>query len=198
MRKEEYSYKKENNKDYEENLASLPTNSLENIQAAINNFKKFVQEKHLSTLDQICGELVVIKTQQGEEKYEDTLYSFLQEGINWNISKKTGAYTIRIEFSILGSFLYFLGVKTNPQDIKQLLRFPRKIVEEKYSIKKQELGDLVSAQTRNPKRQVLYLACSSSGMRSGEALHIKKKDLDFSLDRIMIRIDAEYTSHDRR
>ena len=30
-------------------------------------------------------------------------------------------------------------------------------------------------------------------MRSGEALCIKKKDLDFSLDRIMIRITTEYT-----
>ena len=60
-------------------------------------------------------------------------------------------------------------------------------------MKKQELRDLVVAQARNPKRQALYLACSSSGMRSGEALHIKKKDLDLSLDRITIRINAEYT-----
>ena len=89
--------------------------------------------------------------------------------------------------------MYYLGVKSNPQDIKQLLKFPRKITEEKYPLKKQELRDLVLAQVRYPKRQALYLACSSSGMRSGEALSIKKKDLDFSLDRIMIRIKAEYT-----
>ena len=30
-------------------------------------------------------------------------------------------------------------------------------------------------------------------MRSGEALCIKKRDLDFSLDRIIIRIKGEYT-----
>ena len=147
--------KKKTTRDYEENLASLPTNSRENVQAAINNFKKFVQDKHQSTPDQICGELIVIKTQHGEEKYEDALYGFLQEWINWNISKKTGAYTIRTRFSILRSFLYSLGVKTNPQDIKQLLKFPRKIVEEKYPIKKQEIRDLVLAQARNPKRQAL-------------------------------------------
>jgi len=171
----------------------LATNTRENIQAAINNFKKFVQEKHQTSPDHICEELIEIKKTKGDEEYEDTLYNFLQEWIDWNISKSAGAYTIKTRFNILRSYLYFLGVKTNPQDIKQLLDFPRKIVEEKYPIKKQEIRDLVLAQARNLKRQALYLACSSSGMRSGEALCIKKKDLDFSLDRIMIRIDAEYT-----
>lgn len=169
--------KKKTTRDFEEKLASLPTNSRENNQAAINNFKKFIQERHQSTLDQICGELIMIKKQQGDEEYEDALYNFLQEWIDWNISKKAGAYTIRTRFSILRTFLYSLGVKTNTQDIKQILRFPRKSIEEKYPLKKQELRDLVLAQTRYPKRQALYLACSSSGMRLGEALHIKKKDL---------------------
>ena len=185
--------KKRTTVDFEEKLGCLATNTRENIQASINNFKKFVYEKHQSTPDQICGELIEIRTKQGDEKYEDTLYDFLQEWIDWNVTKEAGAYTIRTRFSILRSYLYFLGVKTNPQDIKQLLKFPRKTVEEKYPLKKQELRDLVIAHARNPKRQALYLACSSSGMRLGEALHIKKKDLDFTLDRIMIRIDAEYT-----
>ena len=121
--------KKKTTADFEEKLASLPTNSRENNQAAINNFKKFVREKHQSTPDQICGKLIMIKKQQGDEEYEDVLYNFLQEWIDWNISKKAGAYTIRIRFSILRTFLYSLGVKTNPQDIKQLLKFPRKTVE---------------------------------------------------------------------
>jgi|GEM_PF-1687081 len=185
--------RKKTTKDYEEKLGDLATNTRENIQATINNFKKFVQEKHQSIPDLICNELIDIKIAYGDEKYEDTLYNFLQEWIDWNVSEKTGAYTIKTRFSILRTFLYYLGVKTNPQDIKQLLKFPRKITEEKYPLKKQELRNLVLAQVRYPKRQALYLACSSSGMRSGEALHIKKNDLDFSLERIMIRIKPEYT-----
>jgi integrase len=185
--------RKKTTRNYEEKLVNMPTNTRENTQAAINNFTKFVHEKHQCTPDKICGELIGIKKTEGEGEYEDALYNLLQEWIDWNISIKTGAYTIRTRFSILRKYLYFIGIKTNPQDINQLLDFPRKIVEEKYAIKKQEVRDLVLAQSRNPKRQALYLACSSSGMRLGEALHIKKKDLDFSLDRIMIRVDAEYT-----
>jgi len=185
--------KKRTSKDYEEKLANLGVNTRENMQAAINNFKKFVQEKHQSTPDQICGELIEIRKTKGDEEYEDTLYNFLQGWIDWNVSRQAGAYTIKTRFSILRSYLYYLGVKSNPQDIKQLLKFPRKVIEEKYPLKKQELRDLILAQARYPKRQALYLACSSSGMRSGEALQIKKKDLDFSLERTMIRIKAEYT-----
>lgn len=185
--------RKKTTADFEEKLVSLPTNTRENIQAAINNFKKFVQEKHNSTPDVICGELIETKKTKGDEEYEDQLYDFLQEWINWNVLKKTGAYTIKTRFSILKSYLYYLGVKSNQQDIKELLKFPRKLVEEKYPLKKQELRDLVLAQSRHPKRQALYLACSSSGMRQGEALQIRKKDLDFSLERPMIRIRAEYT-----
>jgi len=180
-------------KNYEEKLSNLPINTRENVQAAINNFKKFVQEEHESTPDKICGELIEIKKSKGDEEYEDVLYNFLQDWIDWNISKQAGAYTIKTRFSIIRSYLYYLGVKSNPQDIKQLLKFPKKIQEERYPLKKQELRDLVLAQARNQKRQALYLACSSSGMRAGEALQIKKKDLDFSLERIMIRIKAEYT-----
>lgn len=185
--------RKRTTENFEEKLSSLPTNTRENIQAAINNFKRFVHEKHESNPDEICEELVEIRKTRGDEEFEDMLYNFLQEWIDWNVSKNAGSYTIKTRFSILRSYLYYLGVKTNPQDIKQLLKFPKKRIEEKYPLKKQELRDLVLAQARYPKRQALYLACSSSGMRQGEALQIKKKDLDFSLERTMIRIRAEYT-----
>ena len=74
--------KKRTTKDYEEKLANLATNTRENIQAAINNFKKFVLEKHHSTPDQICGELIEIKKTKGDEEYENVLYNFLQEWID--------------------------------------------------------------------------------------------------------------------
>lgn len=37
------------------------------------------------------------------------------------------------------------------------------------------------------------MACSSSGMRSDEALHIKGENLDLPLDRMTIQINTEYT-----
>lgn len=185
--------KERTTRSYKERLASLPKNTRENVQSSINNFIKFVREKHESTPEQICEELSILKKTKGDEEYEDALYEILQQWIDWNVSNKSGAYTIRTRFSTIRSYLYYLGVKTNPQDIKQILKFPKKNNEERYPLKKQELRDLILAQSRNPMRQALYLACSSSGMRIGETLQIQKKDLDFSLGRIMVRIKPEYT-----
>ena len=185
--------KKRTTQGYLEKLNTFPKNTRENTQATINGLIKFVREKYDSSLDQICEELVLIKKTKGDEEFEDVLYNLLQEWIDWNIEKKIGAYTIKIRFSIIRGFLYHMGIKTNTQDIKQILKFPRKIQEEKIPITREKLRDIVLFQSRNPKRQAFYLACSSSGMRMGEALQIRKSDLDFSLERVMIRIKGEYT-----
>ena len=68
--------RKKTTKDYEAKLANLAANTRENIQAAINNFKKFVHEKHQSTPDQICGELIGIKKSKGDEEYEKNFNRF--------------------------------------------------------------------------------------------------------------------------
>lgn len=186
--------KKKTTESYLEKIATtLPEKSMESVRGAIRNYIKFTEEQYRVPPDEICRELLEIKKSKGDEEYEDALYSILQDWIDWNKSIKTGNYTIKTRFSCIRSYLYHLGVKTDSQDIKQLLKFPKKINEERYPLKKQELRDLALTQARNPVRQALYLACSSSGMRMGEALKICKKDLDFSLDRIMVRIKAEYT-----
>jgi len=185
--------KKRTTQDYLERLSTIPKNTAENVRATINNFIKFVKEKHQTTPDRICEQLISIRKTKGDDEYQDSLYNMLQDWIDWNVLNNAGAYSIKMRFSIIRAYLYYLGVKTNQQDINQLLRFPKRIKEERYPIKKQELTDLVLAHSRYPKRQALYLACSSSGMRMGEALKIRKKDLDFSLERIMVRIRAEYT-----
>ena len=46
---------------------------------------------------------------------------------------------------------------------------------------------------RNPKRKALFLLLGSSGMRIGEAMQLKKKDLDLSQERIKVNIPAEIT-----
>jgi hypothetical protein len=121
----------------EKMVATLPLKSFESSRGAIRNFIRFAKEKYSVTPDEICQELLVIKKSKGEEEYEDVLYSLLQEWIDWNITIGIGNYTIRIRFSLIRSYLYHLGVKTNSQDIKQLLKFPKKIQEERYPLKNQ-------------------------------------------------------------
>ena len=60
--------KKRTSKSYEEKLANLPTNSRENNQAAINNFKKFVKENQDTSLQLI--EFCI---------YDDKTYNYFQK-----------------------------------------------------------------------------------------------------------------------
>ncbi len=47
---------------------------------------------------------------------------------------------------------------------------------------------IIDGFSKYPHCQVLFLALGSSGMRIGEALGLKKKDLDFTKERIKVNI----------
>ena len=65
--------------------------------------------------------------------------------------------------------------------------------EEKHPLSDHEYASIVNAFGRTPRRQALYLFLGSSGMRIGETMKLRKKDLDFSTERIKINIPANIT-----
>lgn len=185
--------KKKTTEDYFKKISGEPKGTISNKVLAVKSFTQFLEEKYTMSPEKFCEELLGIKKQNGEDAFVDSLYDVLQNWINWNIERKLGAYTLQVRFSNLRDYLYHLGIRINLQDVKQILKFPKKNKEERYPLKKSELRDIILAHSRCPKRQALYLACSSSGMRIGEATSIRKSDLDFSGERIMVKIRAEIT-----
>lgn len=176
--------------DYKKKLDILPISTRNGKLDALKKFQRFCKEHHNITADELCKELLVLK-KQNESEYTDTLYDVLQEWIN-EYSNLVNPNTLRTLFSNVRSFIYYFGIKTDSQDVNQLLSFPRIQKEEKYPLKHSELLKIVNDQTRNLVRKALYLACSSSGMRIGEAVQIKKSDLEFK-ERIQINIRPSYT-----
>ncbi len=176
--------------EYKKKLESLPSNTRRAKLGAIKKFEIFCKSQHNVSVEDLCSELLGMK-KQNEEEYIDTLYDILQECIN-ELSKTVNANSLRTLFTNIRSYIYYFGIKTDSQDVKQLLVFPRVKHEEKYPLKHSELFKIVQDQVRNHVRQALYLACSSSGMRIGEALQIRKSDLEFK-ERIQINIRPEYT-----
>ncbi|MCH8086052.1 MAG: tyrosine-type recombinase/integrase, partial [Thaumarchaeota archaeon] len=179
-----------NTEEYRKKLENLPQSTRNNKIDAVNKFQKYCEKNHNSTSDEICKELLILK-KQNEEEYTDTLYDILQEWIT-EYSKKLNPNSVKTIFSNVRSYLYYFGIKTDAQDIKHLLSLPRTRKEEKYPLKHDELQRIIDDQVRNPVRKALYLACSSSGMRMGEAVQIRKSDLEFK-ERIQINIRPEYT-----
>lgn len=178
---------KKDNKSYEEKLSSAPESTKRNKAYAVQVFERFCQEKYEKCSEEIIKEIIKIKQDQSEE-YENALYDVLQEWINWNKKREIGSYTIRTQFSNLRKYLFHMGVKTNEQDIKEYLTFEKISREERYPLSTEEYRVIIEGFFRNPRLQALFLALGSSGMRIGEAINLKKKDLDLTKKRIKVNI----------
>ena len=179
--------KKKTSETYLTSLQTVPVNTRNNCTIVVGHFTKFVKNTQNLTPDQLCGELLIMK-KQDEEEYINTLYTILQDFIDI-MHKTLSGNTIKCYFANLRGYLYHLGVRTDQQDVKMMIKFPKILFEEKYPLSVEELRMIVDYFSRYPKKQACLLAQSSSGMRIGEVLQIKKSDLIFS-DRLQVYVTA--------
>ena len=186
--------KKKTTETYLQGLKNRPRNTENNCIRVVKHFTKFVKESQNLTPDQLCEELLIMK-KQDEEEYINTLYSILQDFLDV-MHKTLCGNTIKTYFANLRGYLYHFGVRTDQQDVKMLIRFPKVLFEEKYPLSIEELRKIVDYYTRYPKRHAALLAQSSSGMRIGEVLNIKKSDLIFG-DRMSVYIKASGSKNNK-
>jgi integrase len=182
--------KKKDGASFDEVLSTAPKSTQQNKRYAIKLLGKFVEESYpgRNTLD-VIDELRLLKSQESQP-YEDALYGMLQDWINWNQKKGRGNYTIRVAFSNIRKYLFHMGIKTSEQDIKEYLIFGKRTREDRHPLSQMESQRIVDGLSRHPLIQALFLALGSSGMRIGEAISLKKKDLDLTGKRIKVNIPA--------
>jgi integrase len=182
--------KKKDSKSFDEALSTAPESTQKNKRYAIKLFEGFVDGKYLGrTTSDVIEELRQLKTQD-LQTYENALYGMLQDWIVWNEKNGLGNFTIRVAFSNIRKYLFHLGVKTNEQDIKEYLRFGKRTREHRHPLSQMEYRRIIDGLSRHPIVQALFLGLGSSGMRIGEALSLKKKDIDLNGKRIIVNIPA--------
>jgi len=183
--------KNQNEQSFEEKISTAPKQTQINKKYAVKVFKDFVKESYAErTIEEVIGELRLLKKTHDLQTYDEALYGMLQDWINWNEKKGKGNYTIKVLFSNLRKYLFHVGIKTHEQDIKEFLRFGKPSREERYPLSQEEYRQIINGFSRNPRLQGLFLALGSSGMRIGEAINLKKKDIDLSKKRIKVNIPA--------
>jgi len=154
---------------------------------AIETFELFLQEKHNISLDGMIKEILSLD----EEKRIDNTCDVCQTWVNNLHQNKKSPQTIRNYFSFLKLYLHYRKIRLTTEDIKQSIDFPVQIRDEKYPLTDNIIMDILGAASYAKKG--LYLSLLSSGMRIGEAIQIRKKDLFVDLGHIMIRIPAKIT-----
>ena len=162
---------------YFEKIQNLSNSSIKSKKIAIEDFESFVKREYdIQTCEQMISEL--------KEESENVMYDVFQKWING-----MDLASPQVRFGHLNGYLYYHGIKIIPLDVKNNLTFKKSKKREQYALKREQIADIISPVKHHKK--ALYLALVSSGMRIGEALQIKKSDLDFSRSRIKIVIPAD-------
>ena len=119
------------------------------------------------------------------------VYDYLQARINALQARKMSPVSIDTYFSHIRQYLHYRDIRLHSTDIKQCLNFPKKQVEEMRPLELDTFQKILK--TCSAKREMLYLAQSSSGMRIGEMMQLRKKDIRTDMSRLMVKIPAAFT-----
>ena len=122
---------------------------------------------------------------------DEQVYDYLQARINAMQARRMSPITIDTYFSHIKQYLHYRGIRLHPTDIRQCLNFPRKQVEEMRPLELDTFRKILKA--CSAKREMLYLAQSSSGMRIGEMMQLRKKDIHTDTARLTVKIPAAFT-----
>ncbi len=83
------------------------------------------------------------------------------------------------------------GLVFNDRQFKRKVRFPQIENFDPDPLTKEELKLIMEYASRS--KRVLYMTLKDSGMRIGEAISIRKKDIEFTKDPVEIHISAKMT-----
>jgi len=169
---------------YSTQLASDNPRSVRTTKYAMKNFSMFLKEQYKITPDEAAKEFAD----------EQIFYDVMQEWINWS-SKRISAKAVKLYFQLVKPFFIYKGLKFHPIDLRQNLKFPKVLYHDKHGITREEIKVLL--EILKPRKKVLVLCQESSGMRIGELLRLRRKQLDLTMKRICVSIPAEHNKNGR-
>ena len=161
---------------------------IKGIVAVINNWDAFCQDHyHLPSSEHLVQDMLENPAET------EGIFQILHNWIQWNQNvRKIAPSTISIYLIYLRKYLHMRGIKIDREDMNDYFSKHNTLIiplkEKKYPVKLSELQHILGIIPM--KRKQLYLVLISGGLRISEALLMRKKDLNFEYDRVMITIPA--------
>lgn len=153
-------------------------------------FDKFLLGKFGKPMTTVLEDLMSQK--DDHQKQSKNLFAILQDFINYLNAQESSPSTIREYFNLVKKYLNWYGFEIYSESVKSRLNFPQKIQdEEDYGLTVEDMKKIINGASAN--RRPLYFFLSSTGMRIQETLKLRKRDLDFSCERTMVKIKGSYT-----
>jgi integrase len=176
---------------YFDHISTKSKSHKTNIKIALDWFDKFCIGQFDGKNEQTILRDSLKQKYDEPQKHSKNLYSLLQDFVNYLGIEGQDPSTIRCNFNLVKGFLNWYGFEIYSESVKSRLNFPTKIEEEAYPLTLENIKTILSE--ANARRRVLYLFLSSTGMRIQETLKLRKRDLDFDFDRVMVKIPGKYT-----
>lgn len=136
------------------------------------------------TEDEILGELKRIQK-------EPELYIYLNNFVQFLVSRNLVRNSIDINLSFLKSYLRSHGIRIYSEDAKQFIKLPKRIIELRPALTAKIIKQLVVK--ADDEMRALLLVLASSGMRISEALQLRVKDIDLKSNPATLKIRAKTT-----
>ena len=125
-----------------------------------------------------------------ESRHESAMIDLFQRYLHWKNEDSKASTSVAYYQTAVEYFSYHqLGI--NHYNLRRGIILPEDPKNMKYAVTLSEIRKLIDFS--KPQRKALYTVLISSGMRIGETLGLKKRDFDFSQDRICITIPAILT-----
>jgi len=186
-----YLDKPQNKEEYFKNISTRSKSHQIQSGIALDWFEKFcIGQYDGRTTNVVLADFIKLKY-DNPQKFPQNFFGMLQDYINYLQLNVNGAETIRGYFNLLKKYLNWYGLEVYSETVKAKLNFPKKIEEKAYPLTLDDIEKLLAGASE--KRRILYMFLSSTGLRISESLQIRKRDLDFDYDRIMIRVVGKYT-----
>ena len=166
---------------------SKSTSTVSFCKGALHSFDKFVFAKFgKNSTEQVIEDIKKLP----ESRHESIVIELFQKYLHWKHEESKASTSVAYYQTAVEYFAYH-QLKINHYNLRRGITLPQDPKNMKYAITYSEIKKLIDY--AKPKRKALYTVLISSGMRIGETLGLKKRDFDFSQDRICITIPAKLT-----
>lgn len=151
--------------------------------ARLDIFKVFIETKYSLHVDEIICKI--------KENKQDP-YSLLTEYARYLGERNISTLTVKQRVVTVKNFLEYHDIDISPRRFELKVKLPRTIRKYKEALSKEGVVEILNAASDiRTKTYVLLLA--ATGMRAGEALSIRIKDLDLDSNPAKLFVRGEYT-----
>ena len=177
---------------------SRSENMLGHVDTSFKMLERFCQHSYEKNSTSVIKKLKAdLQKAQREGKSTKKLYLFLDNFVQWLTEYKPrrkdqlSPSTVMNYYTQVLQFLRYNEILIDNSMLKQFVTLPKKLKELPEPIKRDEINILVI--NSDAKRQALYLVLSSSGIRIGEALQLRKMDFEIHSNPVRIVLPARIT-----